>query len=94
MSLHYEPPFNLLTKKIDEKLILEKELTLNQLIDYFKEIYGEDFKDLIYDKKKNGKVSSFLSIILNGKSYRDEKFFETPLKDGDDLSFLYVYFGG
>ncbi len=84
----------MLTKKIDEKLTLEKDLTLIQLIDYFKEIYGEDFKDLIFDKKKNGKVSSFLSIILNGKSYRDEKFFETPLKDGDDLSFLYEFFGG
>jgi molybdopterin converting factor small subunit len=35
-----------------------------------------------------------LSIIINGRSYRYKNFLETPLKDGDDISFIYIFFGG
>jgi len=94
LKLHYEPPFNILTKKIDEKIEIEENIKLMDLIDYLKGIYGNDFKDLVFDKKKNGEISSFVSIIINGRSYRHEKFFETLLKDDDDVSFIYIYFGG
>ena len=94
LSVHFAPPFDEVTKKIDDKIALDKELTLTELIDYFKSEYGDEFKDLIFDKKKNGALSSFVAIIINGRSYRHDKFFETPLKDGDDIAFLYEYFGG
>ena len=45
-------------------------------------------------KKKISEFSSFLSIIINGRSFRDEHFLEKILKDGDDIAFLYIYFGG
>ena len=94
IKLHYEPTFNILTKKIDEKIEIEENIKLIDLINYLKGIYGTDFKDLIFDKKKNGKISSLLSIIINGNSYRNENFFDTLLKDGDDVSFIYIFFGG
>ena len=94
LSVHFSPPFNEVTKKSNDKIKLDKSLTLKELIEHFKFVYGDQFKDLIFDKKKNGAVSSFVAIIINGRNYRHDKFFEIPLKDGDDVSFLYEYFGG
>lgn len=94
LSLRFEPPFNEITKKTNEIVKLEKKLTLKELLEYFYKKYGEKFKELLWDKKNPNEFSSFLSIIINGKSYRHEKFLETLLKDGDDIAFLYLYFGG
>jgi len=94
LSLRFEPPFNEVTTKTNEIVKLEKELTLKELLEYFYKKYGEKFKELLWDKKNPREFSSFLSIIINGKSYRHEKFLETLLKDGDDIAFLYLYFGG
>ncbi|MFX0019879.1 MAG: MoaD/ThiS family protein [Promethearchaeota archaeon] len=94
LSLRFEPPFNEVTKKTNEIVKIEKELTLKELLEYFYKKYGEKFKDLLWDKKKPEEFSSFLSIIINGKSYRHDKFLDTILKDGDDIAFLYLYFGG
>ncbi|MFX1589113.1 MAG: MoaD/ThiS family protein [Promethearchaeota archaeon] len=94
LSLRFEPPFNEITKNTNEIVKLEKELTLKELLEYFYKKYGEKFKELLWDKKNPNEFSSFLSIIINGKSYRHDKFLETSLKDGDDIAFLYLYFGG
>ncbi|MGB5910746.1 MAG: MoaD/ThiS family protein [Promethearchaeota archaeon] len=94
LSLRFEPPFNEVTTKTNEIVKLEKELTLKELLEYFYKKYGEKFKELLWDKKNPKEFSSFLSIIINGKSYRHDKFLETLLKDGDDIAFLYLYFGG
>ena len=94
LNVHFEPPFNEVTKKTNEIVKLEKELTLKELLEHFSKKYGEKFKELLWDKKNPEDFSSFLSIIINGKSYRHEKFLETLLKDGDDIAFLYLYFGG
>lgn len=94
LSLRFEPPFNEITKKTNEIVKLEKELTLKELLEYFYKKYGEKFKELLWDKKNPNEFSSFLSIIINGKSYRHDKFLETLLSDGDDIVFLYLYFGG
>ncbi|MFX1357363.1 MAG: MoaD/ThiS family protein [Promethearchaeota archaeon] len=94
LKLRFEPPFNEVTKKTNDILQLEKELTLKELFEYFYSKYGEKFKELLWDKKKPEEFSSFLSIIINGRSYRDENFLKTILKDGDDIAFLYLYFGG
>ena len=94
LILRFEPPFNEITKKTNEIEKLEKELTLKELLEYFYKKYGEKFKELLWDKKNPNEFNSFLSIIINGKSYRHDKFLETLLKDGDDIAFLYLYFGG
>jgi molybdopterin converting factor small subunit len=73
---------------------LDEGSTLNDLLKKLYEIYGEEFKDLIWDKKDDKELNKLLSIIVNGKNYRDEKFLDTKLKENDDLTFLYIYFGG
>jgi molybdopterin converting factor small subunit len=95
LQLNYEPPFNELTGKLREKVQFEENnITLHKLLGRLTKKYGEEFRDLIWDKKKEDELSSFLSIIINGNNYRDEKFLDKHLEDGDDVSFLYIYFGG
>lgn len=84
----------MLTKTFNEVLKFEKELTLIQLIKYLQEKYGEEFRELVWDKKKESELHKMLSIIINGRSFRYEGFLDTVLKEGDDLSFIYIFFGG
>ncbi|TFG24195.1 MAG: hypothetical protein EU533_02410 [Promethearchaeota archaeon] len=94
LELRWEPPFNEITKKMNEVITFEKELTLKELLEYFYEKYGDEFKSLLWDKKNPEEFSSFLSIIINGISYRDDDFLDKIIKDKDDIAFLYLYFGG
>ncbi len=95
LKLHYEPPFNMLVDKIDEEIKLKEDsITLTDLFKEFYEKYGEEFKELIWDKVKQGELHDQLVIVINGRTFRDENFLQTELKDGDDISFLYVYYGG
>ncbi len=94
LKIRFEPPFNIITKILNDELQFEKELKLRELFEYFYEKYGDEFRELLWDKKDKEKFSSFLSIIINGNSYRGKNFKDTLLKDGDDISFLYLYFGG
>jgi len=84
----------MLTKTFDEILKFDKELTLVQLIKHLQEKYGEEFRELVWDKKKEGELHKMLSIIINGRSFRYEGFLDTILKEGDDISFIYIFFGG
>ncbi|MFW9988455.1 MAG: MoaD/ThiS family protein [Candidatus Odinarchaeota archaeon] len=94
LNLEFSPPFNEVTKKLFDILEFDKELTLNELIDYFGQKYSNKFIDLIWEKGEKGNFNKLLSIIINGRSYRHDKFLETVLKDGDQIVFIYVYFGG
>lgn len=94
LKFRFEPPFNEVTETTNQTLTFDKEMTMRELLESMKEKYGEEFYQLLWDKQKKGEFSSFLSIIVNGKSYRDENFLDTLLKDGDDIAFLYLYFGG
>ncbi len=94
LKFRFEPPFNEITKNTNQTLYFDKELSLNELLEQLKVRYGETFYELLWDKKNKSDFSSFLSIIINGKSYRDENFLNTILRDGDDIAFLYLYFGG
>ena len=94
LNLEFSPPFNEVTKNLFETLEFEKELTLDELIDFFGQKYGTNFIDLIWENGEKGKFNKLLSIIINGKSYRYANFLETKLKDEDQIVFIYVYFGG
>ena len=94
LKFRFEPPFNEITKSTNQLLQFEGQLTLSELLDRLKDQYGDRFYELLWDKKNKNEFSSFLSIIINGRSYRDENFLKTVLKDGDDIAFLYLYFGG
>ena len=94
LTLNYEPPFNEITDKLSENIEFNEELTLTKLLNVLKKKYGNEFYELFWDKKKKGEINSFLSIIINGYNFRDKDFLHTNLKDKDDLTFLYIYFGG
>ena len=94
LKFRFEPPFNEITKGTNQIITFDQELTVKELLAFFKDHFGEKFYELLWDKKKKNEFSSFLSIIINGRSFRDEHFLEKTLKDGDDLAFLYLYFGG
>ena len=94
LKFRFEPPFNEITKSTNQLLQFEGQLTLSELLDRLKDQYGDKFYELLWDKKNKNEFSSFLSIIINGRSYRNEDFLKTVLKDGDDIAFLYLYFGG
>jgi len=94
LNLEFSPPFNEVTKNLFEVLEFDKELTLDELIEFFGKKYGNEILDLIWEKGEKGKFQKLLSIIINGRSYRDENFLETKLKDGDQIVFIYIYFGG
>jgi molybdopterin converting factor small subunit len=94
LNLEFSPPFNEVTKNLFQTLEFDKELTINELIEFFGQKYGIEFENLIWEKGEKGKFNKLLSIIINGRSYRDENFLETVLKDGDQIVFIYVYFGG
>ena len=89
-----EPPFSILAKKSNDVVYFDKELKLIELIKYFQGKYGDEFKNLVWAKEKKDELHKMLSIIINGRSYRHDRFLETPLKDGDDISFIYIFFGG
>ena len=94
LSLEFSPPFNEITKNINETFEFNKELSLNELIEFFGQKFGDKFIDLVWEKGEKGKFNKLLSIIINGRSYQHDKFLETKLKDGDQIVFIYVYFGG
>jgi len=94
LKFRFEPPFNEITKGTNQIIKFDQELTVKELLTFFKEHFGEKFYELLWDKKKKNVFSSFLSIIINGRSFRDEHFLEKILKDGDDIALLYLYFGG
>ncbi len=94
LNLEFSPPFNEVTKNSFETLELDKELTLEELIEFFKQKFGDKFYDLVWEKGEKGKFNKLLSIVINGRSYRHDKFLTTVLKDGDQIVFIYIYFGG
>ena len=94
LKLEFSPPFNEVTKNLFETFEFKQEITLSELIEFFELKYGAEFVELIWEKGEKGKFNKLLSIIINGRSYRDDHFLETKLKDGDQIVFIYVYFGG
>jgi len=94
LNLEFSPPFNEVTKNLFETLEFDKDLTLDELIDIFGHMYGKKFIDLIWENGEKGKFNKLLSIIINGISYRDDNFLKTRLNDGDQIVFIYIYFGG
>lgn len=94
LNLEFSPPFNEVTKMLFEIFEFDKDLTLLELIEYFEQKFGRKFTDLVWENGEMGKFNKLLSIIINGSSYQHDKFLETNLKDGDQIVFIYVYFGG
>ncbi|MFX1500921.1 MAG: MoaD/ThiS family protein [Promethearchaeota archaeon] len=94
LNLEFSPPFNEVTQKLFEVFEFDKELTIKELLDFFGQKYGQKFTELVWENGEQGNFHKQLSIIINGRSYRDDNFLKTILKDGDQIVFIYIYFGG
>ncbi|TFF93726.1 MAG: hypothetical protein EU544_05440 [Promethearchaeota archaeon] len=94
LKVQYGPAFFEITKKTRENLQFDSPIVIHDLLEYYYEKYGQDFKKLVWKNEEMQEYHDQLVIIINGKTYRDENFLKTPLKDGDNIYFLYEYFGG
>jgi molybdopterin converting factor small subunit len=94
LKVNFFPPFNELDKKSENEFKFDKEITLNELIEILYKKYGEKFKSLVWENNKKNQFHRQLAIIINGRTYKHENFLQTLLKDRDDISFLYEFFGG
>lgn len=94
LDLEFSPPFNEITKEIYKTFEFDRELKLKELLEFLEKKYGEEFINLVWEKGKEGEFNNLLSLIINGHSYRHDQFLETELKDGDQIVFIYIYFGG
>ena len=52
LKFRFEPPFNEITKGTNQIINFENELTIKELLEFFKEHFGEKFYELLWDKKK------------------------------------------
>lgn len=94
LMVNYGPAFSEVVKKTKETLTFEREITLKELLQFYFDKYQDKFRYLIWKNEEKQEYHDQLSIIINGRTYRDENFLNTVLKDGDDLYFLFLYFGG
>jgi MoaD family protein len=63
-------------KKVAE-IQLRDEITINELITLLAKEYGKDFREYIYNK--NGKVTEFLSFLVNGTNVNKMKGLNTEI---------------
>ncbi len=71
-----------------------KEATLNDALDLLTQELGEEFQGHIFEDGSK-KVKRAILIFLNGQNYLNfAKKLYTPLKDGDEITFLPMVTGG
>ena len=66
LTLNYEPPFNELTRILSEKVEFNEELTLEELFEFLKKRYGEEFIKLLWEKKKRENSVIFFQLLSMG----------------------------
>lgn len=94
LNLEFSPPFNEVAGKIFQTLQFEKPIKLRELIEHLAKKFGDEFFNLVWENGNTGQFHKLLSLIINGNSYRHGGFLDTILKDGDEIVFIYIYFGG
>ncbi len=86
-----------LKKAMGGKAVLEMEAenaTINDVLKDLSEIYGQDFKDAIFDPKTQ-EVSSQIKILVNGRHYGSlTNRLDTELKDEDEVALFPPLAGG
>jgi molybdopterin synthase sulfur carrier subunit len=78
-------------KKVDE-VQLQDIITVEELLTQLSKKYGKEFREYLYNEK--GKVHSYLSILVNGKSTNVLQGLNTELKEGDTIAILPPVGGG
>ncbi len=78
-------------KKVD-KLQLQDNITVDELITLLSNKYGKKFNEYIYNKKEE--IQDFLSFLINGKNINIMQGFDTKLQEGDIVAILPPVGGG
>ena len=79
--------------KQPEQMQLKDDTSLVDLLSMLAEKHGEPFKKSVYEPKDTD-LKPYYILSLNGVMLNQLKGLETPLKDGDHLTFLPVVTGG
>lgn len=82
-----------ITKKQDEKIELGEGSTVRNLIDKLVVDYGPKLKEIILPRGAD-KVSVFVGILGNGKSFQPLSRLDTKLKDGNTILIGLPVMGG
>jgi molybdopterin synthase sulfur carrier subunit len=67
------------------------EITVEELVKILSEKIGRDLRKLII---RNGDLSPFVNVFINGKNVRHEKGLKTIVKKGDEVSLVPAVAGG
>ena len=81
-----------ITSKKVEKLELQENITIDELIILLSNKFGKKFKEYVYNK--NGKIQDFLSFLINGKNINTLQGLTTKLQEGDVVAILPPVGGG
>ena len=81
-----------ITSKKVEKLELQENTTIDELIILLSNKFGKKFKEYVYNK--NGKIQDFLSFLINGKNINTLQGLTTKLQEGDVVAILPPVGGG
>ncbi len=68
-----------------------EKLTVNQLLALLSQITGKDLEKIL---KRDGELSPFISIFVNGRNVRYAEGLETEVKNGDEVSIVPTVAGG
>jgi len=66
--------------------------TVNDLIRYLVERYGQRARQALYDEK--GKLDPVVQVLLNGREWITHDRLDTPLQDGDNVVLMIMMAGG
>ena len=81
-----------ITGKKVEKIELQENITIDELIILLSNKFGKKFKEYVYNK--NGKIQDFLSFLINGKNINTLQGLTTKLQEGDVVAILPPVGGG
>lgn len=94
LYVNYGPPFDRYTKTTKEILEFAQEIQMDELLEILQQKYGDPFRENIWNKKDPSDFHERLSIIVNGRTFRDENFLKKELKDKDKIWLTHYFFGG
>ncbi|ADC66338.1 MoaD family protein [Ferroglobus placidus DSM 10642] len=88
IKVKFPSVFTQITK--ERKVEVENVKTVKELLDKLFERYPQLKERLI----KDGEVTPFINIFVNGEDIRHLKGLDTELKDGDEVTFIPAISGG
>jgi molybdopterin converting factor small subunit len=93
VNVHYISLVKSYTNKSREEIILNEGASMEQLLNQIANIYGNQFKEEVYDPEKKEMKSTFVAMI-NGVLIDQLKGTSTPLKNGDNIILMALMTGG